>query len=269
LDRNKLDVFKEKSAELRKKAIEATVELKDMSIELSKKAIETGSRVSRRVSITARETGSRLSVTAKEAGSRLSVRASRHFSIGSRTRSFRLENGKYGYNVENSSSSTRDNLRFDDDISQFDGDNVRVPSDIEEKEEEPGRTPGNSVVNPQDSTSAAAKDDAKTTEPETTVIPTIEQPTIPKFRPTKPENGWNEKNITWSRLHEAMLTKRWDEVCWLINKGVNIKKWKGILGETSLHEACMRRAPSTVVKSLINAGAEVNAVTVRFSFEFS
>jgi len=244
MDRNKLDAFKEKTQQIKEKAI------------------ETGSRVSIKVTFAAKEAGSRLSMTAKEAG-RMSLRASRRMSLGGRSKSYMLEDSKHHRDhIENSASTrgslTKDGMRLDDEADHFDNDNVRVPSDVEEKEEETSRENDQSPppIIPE--------------RPVQTEIPAPRKPSFqvvetngpPKFRPVKKEGNWNPDSISSARLHQAMLDHKWDEAMWMINQRVDIRKWRGVLGESTLHEACMRRAPSPVIRALIQVGADVNATTL-------
>ena len=202
------------------------------------------------------ETGAK--VSAKDAGSRLSYRASRHFSVGGRSKSFRLENGRRdGLDRSSSTQGSNKEVRFDDEVDHFEGDNVRVPSDIEEKEEEPGKRPSGIESPP-----LTPVDETKKI-PETLVLtPPAEVAKPSKLRPMEKDKKWDPKKVNWARLHQALLDKKWEEAVWLIDQKVNINGWKGITGETTLHEALMRRAPSKVIKALIARGANVNATTM-------
>lgn len=170
-----------------------------------------------------------------------------------------LEDSKHHReNIENSTSTrgslTKDMLKFEDDPS-FENDNVRVPSDIEEKEED----------------ASTSEHKPKTPEPQEKQIP-VAAPRKPSFqvvegnqpsklRPIKTKPTWDPSKVSASRLHQALLEHHWEEAVWMINQRVDIRKWRGVLGESTLHEACMRRAPSPVIKALIHVGADVNATT--------
>ena len=206
---NRLDTFKDKAAALKKVTYDATVKVGSAAV----------------------DAGKRMSVSAREAA-RVSVRASRRFSMSQGRRSIALENGKTDPFDNSSSTHERSSIpeaKLDGEADHFAGDHVRNPSDAEEKDQDPSDKKSNSK-------------EKETREKRLSTVP--ENTKLPRLRPGTNNKGWDPKTATSSRLHQAILNGKWDEAIWCIHKGADVKKWKGFLGETTLHEACMHRAPS-------------------------
>lgn len=227
----RLDTFREKTAQL----VERTVEL--------------GARASVRVTFAAKDAGRRVSVSAREASSRISIRASRRFSISRKS----IIDDKPKDFIERSSSThdgSSGNRKFDEEPDKVFDENVRKPTN--EGINETSNLAGTKIDENADEKAAEAAVTKSSKKP---------KKPVKVLRPSK-EPSWDPTTATWRRLHGAIIDERWDEAFWCINKGADIRKWKGILGETTLHDACMRRAPSRVVKALVAAGADVNSATM-------
>jgi len=240
----RLEALKQKSARLRQSRLEA---FKEKTVQLGSDLKKVTFEATKRMSVSAREAGSRLSISAKEASRRVSIRASRRMSM--RTKSF-LTDGKPDpeHSSSNEGSSGNRDPKHEDEADHFANDNVGN-ADAEEKEDEAVRLrEGADILKALENASR----------PRLSTVP--EKPKTQRMRPLNDKN-WDPKTATSTRLHEALLAAKWDEAVWCVHKGVDVKKWKGILGETTLHEACMRRAPSKVVKAIIAAGADVNAAS--------
>lgn len=98
-------------------------------------------------------------------------------------------------------------------------------------------------------------------EPEPIKVQTPEPPQVGSILRPINRGKFDVKHITWQRLHNALIAKKWDEAAWLVDQKCDIQTWRGILNETLLHEACMRKAPSDVIKAFLNRGADVHAKT--------
>jgi len=229
----RLEALKQKSAKIRQQNLE---KLRERTIQIKNQAIEATARVSAKVSAKAKDATKRMSVKTAMEISRLSRRMSSRLSIKSgrdRTNSitspFLQPEGKFDEETESAKSSSAEEKEDEKDhIEQM----VEIPQlEIVEP-----------VILEQ--------------------IPEDEKlPMVPMLRPVK-EEKFDTKHVTWTRLHNALIDKKWAEAAWLVNQNVDIKSWKGILGESTLHEAIMRRAPSNVIKAFVNRGGiDVNMKT--------